>query len=326
MVEAYERLEREFGEWMGYRPEQMVACSTGSAALHLACEVAVARQRGQVFTVPDFSMIACARAVSLAGRVPKFSDCNLSLRTATQTVPKDTTALMIVHVYGRVNEMHAVHFLFDDSFIIEDMAEAHGIKPHPKTHAACWSFYKNKIVAGEEGGMVAFLDADDAAYARRMRSHGFTDAHDFQHHPRGMNYRLSNIHAELILRSMAYYPENAEDRQKLVDVYDGAIPSKWMMPPRNANWVYDVRIPDLTKPQQDKIVKSLNEQGVAARHGFYPLSRQNEYIGYQDGNQNPTALRMSREVLYLPLNPGMSGRQVLTNVESLKNAVESARK
>ena len=324
-MQPYERLERQFGEWMGYKPDQMVACSSGSAALHLACEVAVAHERGQVFAVPDFSMVACARAVSLVGKIPKFVDCTTSLRMDLARIPDDTSVVMAVHIYGRIVNMPAIHLIGQNSFVIEDLAEAHGIHPHPKTHAACWSFYKNKIIAGEEGGMVAFLDPIDADYARRMRSHGFTETHDFRHTPRGMNYRMSNAHAELILRSLAYYPENAEDRQALVDRYDLAIPKEWMMPQRQANWVYDVRIPDLTKTQQDKIVRELNGKGIAARHGFYPLSRQNEYIGYHDGNQNPTALRMSHEVLYLPLNPGMSGRQVLTNVESLENAVESVR-
>lgn len=310
---------------MGYKPEQMVACSTGSAALHLACEVARFEEKGQVFSVPDFAMIACARAVSLTGGVPRFVDCNETLRIKYSDIPDDTTALMAVHIYGRLVNMGTVHMIGPDSFIIEDLAEAHGVKPHPRTHAACWSFYKNKIVAGEEGGMVAFRDPFHAAYARRLRSHGFTPAHDFRHTPRGMNYRLSNAHAELILRSMAFYSENAEDRQRIVDAYDSVLPHEWLMPPRDANWVYDLRIKGLTKPQQDAIVTRLNNQGIAARHGFYPLSRQMEYLGFHDGNQNPTALRMSHEVLYLPVHPLMSDRTALNNVESLKIAVESLR-
>lgn len=77
-MEAYESLEQEFAQWQGLDPRGMVACSSGTAALHLALEALQLPQGSQVI-VPDYSMIACPRAVVLADLRPVFVDCDEQL-------------------------------------------------------------------------------------------------------------------------------------------------------------------------------------------------------------------------------------------------------
>jgi dTDP-4-amino-4,6-dideoxygalactose transaminase len=187
--------------------------------------------------------------------------------------------------------------------VVEDLAEAHGVRPHINTDAACWSFYKNKIIAGEEGGMVAFRDARHATIARSLRSLGFTERHDFQHIPRGHNYRLSNCHAELIRVSLKSVEWNQRRRREIEEQYNDYMPHPlvWRMPlKRDVVWVYDLRIPGMTSGQQDQLIKALNERGIAARHAFKPMSQQWEY---RQIPQDTTASLMSREVIYLPVDP-----------------------
>lgn len=300
-MEAYQRLEVEFGEWMGYQPEQVVACSSGTAALHLALEAI--ELSGEVI-VPDYTMVACPRAVALAGLRPVFVDCDERLSMAPnliQEIPNSVRAMMVVHVYGR--KAHVPSY-GSQVKIVEDLAEAHGVHPHPCTNAACWSFYRNKIVAGEEGGVVAFRDAEHARLARQLRSLGFTDEHDYWHVPRGHNYRLSNVHAELILASLHAYAENAIRRREIEAWYDWYCPLPFQQPPRDAVWVYDFRIKGMTVETQRAIVKALQAAGIAARYGFKPMRRQEEW------NLSDTAEwesdRASREVIYLPVQPGVT--------------------
>jgi len=341
-MEPFQELEVEIAGWTGlYKPEQVVACSSGTAALHLALE-ALQLPRGSEVIVPDFTMIACARAVSLAGLTPVFVDCRddllmddgLSLGIATI---EPYSAFMAVHVYGRRVDMDWIHSTAGVCHpVIEDLAEAHGVAPHPDTDAACWSFYRNKIIAGEEGGAVAFRDPNHARLARQLRSLGFTDAHDFQHVPRGHNYRMSNAHAALILEKFRYWPDqnthqyelDVEERREIEVVYDRLCPDEWRMPPRQAPWVYDVRLPDRgdTSCNPDwirGIVRQLNSKGIAARCAFWPLHLQEEYQECRMAKEGltPNSLLAACLVLYLPLTPGISTEHA---AHSMRRLVELA--
>lgn len=180
--------------------------------------------------------------------------------------------------------------------------------------------------------MVYFLNPLHAEKARMLRSHGFTDAHDFQHEPRGMNYRLSNVHADLIRRSLGYLAENLADRENIERLYDDMLfedsapndwqlhgASGWQMPRRDSVWVYDFRIPWMTHEQQQHIVAELNKRGLAARCGFYPLSRQKEYQHL--GFQCPNSFRRSAEIIYLPVNPLMTTSDVEKNVAIVQDVI-----
>src|SRR5882757_10054564 len=72
-LQSHEMLERKFATWNHLPYEGMVACSSGTAALHLALE-ALQLPPGSQVIIPDFAMIACARAVTLAELVPVFVD------------------------------------------------------------------------------------------------------------------------------------------------------------------------------------------------------------------------------------------------------------
>lgn len=320
--QSYELLEEEFGQWMGYKPEQMVACASGSAALHLALECTKQYHKPATL-IPDFAMIACARAATLADCEPMFCDCDDTLLMSPKTLPTWTPSIVMpVHIYGRMCDVAGLRKAYPTQTFVEDMAEVHGMRPHLETNAACWSFYKNKVICGEEGGMVYFLNPLHAEKARMLRSHGFSDTHDFQHEPRGMNYRLSNIHADLIRRSLECVNENAEDRDYLENVYDNRmcdLKKIELMPCRDSVWVYDFRIPGMTHEQQRKIVAELNKRGLAARCGFYPLSRQKEYQHL--GFQCPNAYRRSAEIIYLPVNPLMTTADVVRNVSILQECI-----
>ncbi len=305
-MEKFELLEKEFAEWQGLDPAKMVSCSSGTAALHMAFE-ALQLPKGAQCIVPDFAMIACARAVSLAGLIPKFIDVGTDLLLHSHRIEGDLLLLRsvtAVHTYGRrcnMDEIVARANMFDLK-VIEDLAEAHGVIPHYETDAACWSFFKNKIIAGEEGGCVYFRNKYRADFARQLKNMGFTDKHDFTHIPRGHNYRLANSLASLVIDSLRQVNRNQEERRHIENLYNRHCPAEWKMPERDQVWVYDLRIPDMTSEVQDRVVEELNKVGISARHGFKCLSKQEEYL-HKVTEVNVEADRDSREVLYLPVIP-----------------------
>jgi dTDP-4-amino-4,6-dideoxygalactose transaminase len=329
-MESFELLEKEVGEWAGFPAENVVACSSGTAALHLAFE-ALQLPPGSDVICPDFTMIACPRAISLAGLKPVFVDCGPDLLMdqglASQVMVssgENLAAVLLVHIYGRRSNPEIVYDAKSEGlYVVEDMAEAHGVAPHPRSTAACYSFYKNKIVtSGEEGGAVAFRDPAHAALARQLRCLGFTPAHDFDHLPRGCNYKLAASLARLIVDSLRDFPRETARRRRAENWYGEHCPKEWLMPPRDAPWVYDIRVPGLTSERQGAAVSALNAAGIAARHAFKPMSAQREYLGGGSMRSVGTwnADVASREIFYLPLTIADEG-QAKKAFEIVKSAV-----
>lgn len=349
-MQDFERLEVEYGKWAGV--ENCVACSSGTAALVLAFE-ALGLPKGSVILMSDFNMIACARAAVMAGLEPEFVDCDDRLLIDVEKLEKQiryygtwidgkcthnrVSAILATHIYGRVCYTRIGEIAKKYKVkLIEDCAEAHGagrfnpvdFEFDDPTDAQCLSFYANKIVNGAEGGLVSFLQKEHAEKAKSLRSLGFTPDHDFMHIPRGHNYRMSNAHAKIILDretnrwgSLGDADDNLKRRKQVEDWYNEFIPEKWHMPVRDVVWVYDLRIPKLEWDRMGIVVKGLNERGIAARHGFKPMSMQPEFR--TDGVSgtiflpaeaftNQKAYKASREVFYLPVRPDMTRAGVST--------------
>lgn len=309
MEQEYQKLESELESRFVTQRGNMVVCSSGTAALHLALEsFQIPNLCNREVIIPDYCMYACARAVTLAGMIPVPVDCKakdllIDPELIETAITKRTCAIMSVHNYGRKCEMETINDIAReyDLVSIEDMAEVHGTTVHERTDAACWSFYQNKIIAGEEGGAVHFLMKENADYARKLRNLGFNEPHDYSHCPRGHNYRMSNLHARAIRQSNWAYPGNLVLRRQVEKWYDWNCPDEWRMPERQAPWVYDLRIPGLTPDRQTELICELRASGVAARHGFKPISTQEEYR-YRV-KSCPQALLASQEVIYLPIAP-----------------------
>lgn len=306
-MEVYEEFEKEWESWA--KVPNVVGCNSGTAALHLALE-ALQLPQGSEVIVPDLCMIACPRAVILAGLVPIFVGCgpDLNMRPdmVEAVVTGRTRAILVVHNYGRKCKLTALYAIALRKWlkVVEDRAEIHGANFDGFIpDAACWSFYRNKIIAGEEGGAVSFREKVHAAHARQLRCLGFTEDHDFSHVPRGHNYRLSNAHARLILDSMSIWQRNWLIRRRNEENYNVLCPEDCRMPKRDAPWVYDLRIPGMSTLTQDTLVKDLNKEGIRARHCFKPCSTQLEFQKCKVVGDKAEADKAAKEVIYLPLGP-----------------------
>lgn len=322
-MEAHTLLERELSKWSGY---ETVVCSSGTAALHLAVE-SLRLPPGSRVIVPDYTMVACPRAVSLSGHRSVFEDVrgrDLLIdpdRVSNIAHLDGVRAVMAVHLYGRACDMGPIIDTARkfDLAVIEDLAEAHGVHPHPESDVACWSFYRNKIVAGEEGGALCFpkagkVSADRRRLARSLRSMGFTDAHDYTHVPRGTNYRMPNCCASAVLPSLAHVSANLAERRIIEQWYEEECPEDWKMPRRDSVWVYDFRIRGMLPVLQEAVLMGLRSAGVEARYGFKPMTSLVEWnngkVSIGDCTKaHPESYAASKEVIYLPVRPGVTTRE-----------------
>lgn len=286
-MEPYNILEEKYARFTGSK--YAVSCNSGTAALHLALR-AIGIKQGDEVIVPEFTMIACAFAVSYCGAKPVFVDCgddlNINTDLIKEKITERTKAIMPVHIYGRLCDMEKILSIAKKRklFVIEDACEAQGAVYRSKADITCYSFYKNKIIHAEEGGIATTDNRDLAERMSLLKNMAFGEKHNYIHSEIAFNFRMPNSQANMAIQSLEEYPKEKRRRQKTVDFYDGIFGKT---PKRDANWVYDT-----TK----KTIE--NFSGLETREFFKPMSMQPPYLGeYEHLN----AYKKAKEGIYVVL-------------------------
>lgn len=308
-MQPYEILENEYAKYVD--TEYAVSTNTGTSALHLALR-ALGVGKGDEVIVPEYTMIACAWAVTYCGAKPVFVDCKDDLlineKKIEEKITKKTKVIMPVHIYGRVCNMDKI---MDLAFkyklrVLEDCCEAQGAdwkgKQVGSFDIGIFSFYQNKIIPAEEGGMITTSDVAVASKAKFLKNMSFTSKHDYLHPEIGFNYRMSNLQASMALVNLGMVNGIQKKRYEIESWYNELIPKEFQMPERKVVWVYDIK-----HPKADKLVEMFNKDGWNARHGFKPMSQQPPYLSEY---KHLKAYKLSKKVFYLPVTPMMTEKLV----------------
>ncbi len=258
----YKQLEKEYANFVGSK--YAVSCNSGTSALHLAL-MALNIGKGDEVIMSDFTMVACGYAVAYTGAKVVTVDCddrfNIDVSKIEEKITKRTKAIMAVHIYGRLCNMKEILKIAKkyNLKVIEDACEAQGAVYASKADITCYSFYRNKIIHAEEGGICTTNNKKYVDKMNYLKNMAFDKGHTYFHKDIGYNYRMSDSQAKLALKSLNDYEKNKKKRRKLEYEFYGKHP-------HDAVWVLDTLCKD--KKIRDKIVK--NEK--TARYFFKPLS------------------------------------------------------
>lgn len=292
----YQQLEEEFAEFAGYK--QAVAVNNGTNALTLAL-AALGVGPGDEVIIPEFTMIACAWAVTYLGATPIFVDCddtlNIDVQKIQPAITEKTKAIMPVHIYGRPCDMESICKIASayGIYVVEDRSEIHGYKPKAKGDIACYSLYKNKIVSSQEGGVLTTDNEFIANKARNLKNMAFGPDHNYFHAQLGFNMRMPEVIAELALESLSLAQKNIQKRREWEERCDKALKGSVItLPKREKVWVYDFLCDD-----KDELVKYVLANGGQIRHFFKPMSMQQMY---KRSFHELTAYKLSLFGAYIP--------------------------
>ena len=257
-VEAF---EAAFAERVGAK--FAVACSNGTAALHLAM-LALDIQPSDVCVVPAITFAATANCVRYQGGEVVFADVDrdtglMTPQTLTEALGRvggrKLRAVLPVHLAGNAADLPALQALAEGAggMLVEDACHAVGttlsvgnvresIGDCRHSAMACFSFHPVKTMTTGEGGMVTTNDPALAAALRRLRSHGierepanFVDpalslAADGSANPwayemqaLGYNYRLPDVLCALGLSQLAKLDRFVARRRTLTALYREAM-------------------------------------------------------------------------------------------------------
>jgi dTDP-4-amino-4,6-dideoxygalactose transaminase len=324
--------EAAFAAWVG--TPQCVGVASGLDALRLGL-LAADLEPGSEVIVPANTFVATVEAISQAGLTPRLVDADeadytINTEACAAAVTTRTAAVMVVHLYGQMADMRRVGALTSRAGIrlFEDACQAHGatrdgLHAGATSDAAAFSFYpgKNLGAFGDAGALVTGSEAI-ADRVRALREHG--QHAKYQHDYQGYTARLDALQAAVLLRKLAFVDQWTAQRRHAAGYYQQALAGVGdLVLPRVAEgsqpvWhLYVVRTAD-----PDRLCRVLAERGVATgRHYPVAVHMTGAYrqLGYQQGSF-PVAERLAREVVSLPLYPGISDAQlelVVTAVRSV---------
>ncbi|MGH2961626.1 MAG: DegT/DnrJ/EryC1/StrS family aminotransferase [Solirubrobacterales bacterium] len=237
-----EEFESAFAEHLGAR--HVLAVSSGTAALHLAC-LGAGVGPGDEVIVPSQTFVATANAVAYCGGDPVFADIagpqdlNLDPSAVEAAITERTKAVIVVHYAGYAADVRALTELCEKHglTLIEDAAHAPsatsaGRKLGTFGLAGCFSFFSNKVMPCGEGGALS-TDSDEVAeQARLLRSQAMTATTRDRHLGRamaydvvglGFNYRLDDPRGALLGSRLARLDADIDRRRELVHRYRGLL-------------------------------------------------------------------------------------------------------
>ena len=187
----------------------------------------------------------------------------------------------------------------------------------------CFSFYPSKnLGACGDAGVITTDDDRVAERCRGLRNHAqVTRGH---HTEIGYNSRLDSMQAALLRVKLPHLAEWNDSRRRVAAEYDrrlAGIPGLAPPPPasrgRHVYHQYTVRVPG----GRDAVGEALQADGIGTAV-YYPAAV-NRLPPYAGSPACPEAERAAREVLSLPIWPGMSDDDVAVVAASLERATAS---
>ena len=266
-----------------------VACSSGTAAIHLALAGLGLDPGDEVITTPisDFGTVA---PILACNAVPVFADVDpvtgiLDPAAVAAAVGPRTRAIVVVHLFGAGAPMAELRAVADRHglALVEDCAQAWLTRTEDDTGAdrlagtlgvaGCFSLQQWKHITCGDGGLVI---TGDAALAHRMRlfaDKGWPRETGRHHVSFGVNYRMTELQAAVARAQLAKLPGVLASRRRMAArLVDAIADLPGITIPRDVDrhawWLFPLVVDPETGPDNQAWAAALVAAGVPARAGY----------------------------------------------------------
>ena len=348
-------LEKKLCEITGAK--YAVACSNGTAALHIAALAAGVCEGDELITTP-ITFAASANCALYCGAKPVFADINPRTYNIDPDSVKDkitdkTKAVVAVDFTGQAVELDSLIKICKEKNIvlIEDAAHSIGTKYNGKpvgsiADMTTFSFHPVKTVTGGEGGAV--LTNDENLYKKLLlyRAHGITRESDmleneshgswyYEQIDLGYNYRITDIQCALILSQLDKLDSFSDRRSKIVAKYNEAflkMPELFVqeeIPESDTTrHLYILRIrPEALNIDRKGFFEALAAENICCNVHYIPVYWHPYYqkLGYEKGIC-PQAEKLYNEMISLPLYYSLSDNDADDVIKAVEKIINYYRK
>jgi dTDP-4-amino-4,6-dideoxygalactose transaminase len=324
--------EEEIAALIGVR--HAVAVSSGTDALLLALMVLGIGQGDEVVT-STYSFFATAGSIVRVGARPVLVDIdpitfNVDPDRLASAITSRTRAVMPVHLFGLSADMDPIVTTARRAGvpIIEDAAQAIGATYHGRTVGGigalgCFSFFPSKnLGAFGDAGLVASDDADLAARARLLRTHGMEPK--YYHHLVGANFRMDALQAAVLRVKAPHLAAWTEARRVNASRYarlfhDAGLLDRVVLPvePAGQRHIFNQFV--IRTSDRDGLKAHLDARGIG-NEIYYPVPFHLQpcfaNLGYRLGDF-PVAERVANESLAIPIYSELTVEQQQTVVDAI---------
>lgn len=348
-------LEKRLCELTGAK--YAVAVSNGTAALHMACQAAGVTAGDEVITTP-ITFAASANCALYCGATPVFADINektynIDPASVAEKMSEKTKAVVAVDYTGQAAELTPLLKLCRENgaVLIEDAAHSIGTKYDGRpigsiADLTTFSFHPVKTVTGGEGGAVLTNNAEYYKKLLLYRSHGITrdesllekekeGAWYYEQVALGMNYRMTDIQAALIISQLDKLERFRERRSRIVARYNEAfaeipeITVQEEIPESDTTrHLYILRIkPEMLTVNRRQFFDAMAAENVCCNVHYIPVYYHPYYekLGYKKG-LCPKAEKLYEEIMSLPLYYAMTEQDVEDVIHAVRKVVENYRR
>jgi dTDP-4-amino-4,6-dideoxygalactose transaminase len=329
-------LERELAAAVGVR--HAVGVSSGTDALIVAL-MALGIGPGDEVITPTFSFFATAGSVVRLGATPRLVDIdpltfNLDPAAVGDAITPRTRAIMPVHLYGLCADMDPILEAARRANVpvVEDAAQAIGAGYHDRSAGSmgamgCFSFFPSKnLGAFGDGGLVTTSDDALAHELRLLRNHGAEPK--YFHKKVGGNFRLDALQAAVLRVKLPHLDAWTNARRANADRYDAFFTERRLdgrvtLPQRPSGRHHIFNQYVVRVPNRDGVRAHLERAGIGTEV-YYPVPFHMQEcfasLGHREGDF-PHAEAAAREVLALPIYPGLSEAQQRAVVTAIADAI-----
>ncbi|WP_223650172.1 DegT/DnrJ/EryC1/StrS family aminotransferase [Hymenobacter psoromatis] len=327
---AVGKFAAELGAHLG--GAHVVPCANGTDALTLAL-LSLALPPGTEVIVPAFTYVATLEAAALLGLRPVLVDVlpdtfNIDPAAVRAALTPRTGAVVAVHLFGQCADLEVLTNICQAAGValMEDNAQALGAiftfasgrTAYAGTvgEVGTTSFFPSKNLGClGDGGALLTRDAARASLLQQLANHG--QSQKYYHQRIGLNSRLDTLQAALLRVKLRHLPAVQAARQAVAARYDAAlhgaaglqIPAR---DPRSSHVFHQYTLTVKGGDRRDALQAHLQAHGIPSAI-YYPLPVQQQpayaYLGYQMGGF-PVAERLCKQVLSLPVHPGLTAEQV----------------
>jgi len=309
-------------------------------ALEIALRALKIGNGDEVITVSNTAVPTVSAIVS-AGAIPVFVDVDeyhlMDVSKIEDVVTEKTKCILPVHLYGQSVDMDSVAKLAQkyNLKIVEDCAQAHGAtykgkKVGSMSDAGAFSFYPTKVLgAYGDGGMITTNSEELSDASQRLRFYGMEKKKMSSGHwngkyyslEHGMNSRLDELHAAILLKKLNHLDEYILTRCKIAKRYDNELSGTSMILPRERldnKYVYYVYV--VKHPKRDLFIEKLRERDIHVNISYpWPIHTMAgyEYLGWKDGDL-PITERYANEIFSLPMYPTLTNDEQTEVINAVK--------
>jgi perosamine synthetase len=309
--------------------ESMIASYVGSKHCHVLSNgtvtlftalLALGIGAGDEVIVPDFTMIASANAVVLAGAKPVFVDINpsnlcLDLDLAEEAITHNAKAIMLVSLNGRSPDMRRAVELAEQHglYLVEDAAQSLGSSYEGRRlgtlgHIGSFSFSAPKVITTGQGGALVTDDAGLADGIRKIKDFGRRQSGVDFHETLGYNFKFTDLQAVVGIEQMKKLNWRVQRKREMFALYRRELMDVLQVEFIETNleetspWFIDVLVPD---PRA--LGSLLTERDIGTRP-FYPSIHSQPSYGVEGAF--PVSDYVSAHGLWLPSSSFLSDEDI----------------